>query len=451
MDLHDTNSNTFKSPVYSAFKRFFGAEMSLTTVDHKIHAFRRRVNARAMTPVTVKTLEDRVTPHVDYLVGMIRGDINRSDESGGWSGGMDMSSVLAYCIADIMGDAIFSNFWDVQRNPQRRHLVHDLPKGVAGMHLVGHMQSLFVGNMHQVLFRELSDGVKQLMDLSRSLALQRHNNKEALGGDVWQHLLASRHPQTGEGFSIGELISEATLFVIGGTDGMITATTGTLFYLLHNPDKLDFLTREIRSAFPLASEDMGCPIRFASRELQRIAYLPACIDESMRLSPSVPSTLPRVAGPGGILVDGEHIPEGIDIAINHYSLHRDPKYFPDPLSYRPERWLTSDGTGSSIEGGADHQSMAAGAGQAPSFTPFGAGRSSCIGKHLAYQEMMYILARLIWQFDMRLDPHRRRVGEGTGEGCEGRDRADEFQLKDCMVSMQDGPVIQFRKRKDTGK
>ncbi|CAJ2505694.1 Uu.00g130880.m01.CDS01 [Anthostomella pinea] len=39
-DLHSVNANTVKSDVYGAFKRFFGSEMSLTTVDHKIHAFR---------------------------------------------------------------------------------------------------------------------------------------------------------------------------------------------------------------------------------------------------------------------------------------------------------------------------------------------------------------------------------------------------------------------------
>lgn len=48
---------------------------------------------------------------------------------------------------------------------------------------------------------------------------------------------------------------------------------------------------------------------------------------------------------------------------------------------------------------------------------------------------------------MRLDPHRRGVEEGSGDKCEGRDRVNEFQLKDCMVSMQDGPVIEFRERK----
>lgn len=70
-DLHNVNSNTFKADAYSSFKRFFGAEMSLTTVDHKAHAFRRRVNMTAITPTAVKEFEDQVTPHVDEFIDII--------------------------------------------------------------------------------------------------------------------------------------------------------------------------------------------------------------------------------------------------------------------------------------------------------------------------------------------------------------------------------------------
>lgn len=104
--MHDVNANTFKSTVYSSFKRFFGAEMSLTTVDRKAHAFRRRVNVSALTPASVRALESRVTPHVDFLVGKIDRSI-KSDKTHhdaadpGWGPGQDMAHLTAYCVADI--------------------------------------------------------------------------------------------------------------------------------------------------------------------------------------------------------------------------------------------------------------------------------------------------------------------------------------------------------------
>ncbi|PNP58823.1 hypothetical protein THARTR1_01071 [Trichoderma harzianum] len=459
-DLHDVNSNTFKADAYGSFKRFFGAEMSLTTVDHKAHAFRRRVNMTAITPAAVKEFEDQVTPHLDEFISIIgEGAGSKSQGDHGWSSGKDMSYAVAFCIADIMGSVTFGRTWNVQRDPEYRRFVKDLPNGVAGIHLVGHMQSLFFCNLHKLLFKELIVGVGNLMSVSRSFALWRLEQSSMPYRDIWQGLLASRDPKTGNAFSTEELISEASLFIIGGTDGMITATTSTLFYLTHNPRTLERLTREIREAFPLSPGDIGkkasnvkCPIRFASAELQKIVYLPACIDEAMRMSSPVPSILPRVVGAGGMTVDGEYFPAGVNLGIPHYSMHHSEDNFAEPLTYAPERWIPEERIkglkdGSVPVSGKESPKMRPAVGQSYGFTPFGGGRSSCIGKYLAYQEMSIVLARLIWLFDIRLDPGSN-MGEGIGEAREGRECKSEFQLYDRFVSSQKGPMLQFRYREE---
>ncbi|KAL7948442.1 cytochrome P450 [Trichoderma barbatum] len=438
-DLHDVNSNTFKADAYGSFKRFFGAEMSLTTVDHRAHAFRRRVNMTAITPAAVKEFEGQVTPHVDEFIGIIsEGAGSKAQGEHGWSFGKDMSYAVAFCIADIMGSVTFGRTWNVQRDPKYRHFVKDLPNGVAGIHLVGHMQSLFFCNLHKLLFKELIVGVGNLMSVSRSFALWRLEQSSMPFRDIWQALLASRDPKT---------------------DGMITATTSTLFYLTHNPRTLERLTREIREAFPLSSKDIGkrasdakCPIRFASAELQKIVYLPACIDEAMRMSPPVPSILPRVVGPGGMTVDGEYFPAGTNLGIPHYSMHHSEDNFAEPLKYAPERWFPEERArglkdGSVPASGKESEKMQPAVGQSYGYTPFGGGRSSCIGKHLAYQEMSIVLARLLWLFDIRLDPNSN-MGEGVGDAREGRECKTEFQLHDRFVSSQKGPMLQFRYREE---
>lgn len=493
-DLHDVNSNTFKSEVYGVFKHFFGADMSLTTVDHSIHAFRRRVNAVALKPTTIKALGGRVTPHVDYLINsLISGaDANATDEAGVWSTGKNMTHSLSYCVTDVMSDLTFSQTLNVQREEKNRHFVSSIPKGVGGMHLVGHskstiwsllslreldasllpqcflsevkrrrvfesklvprvtdnhvtVQSLLLLNMHKVLFHELITGVKLFMDLSRSFADERYrqyHDEGIRGDDIWEKLLTSHDPATDRTFTREELTSEASLMITGGTDGIIAALTAALFYLTHNPHTLSRLTREVRASFPVPTKT--CPIPFASPDLQNITYLTACLDEAMRLSPSVPSILPRRVGPGGMTVDGVHFPAGTNLGIPHYCLHRNAEVFPDPLAYKPERWMSTELQGQT---GSDHGPLKPGVGQAFSFTPFGAGRSSCIGRYMAYQEMSYILARIVWELDIRIEPGNT-LGEGTGSSSEGRQRKDEFQIYCCFVSWQDGPVLQFRRRRD---
>lgn len=301
-------------------------------------------------------------------------------------------------------------------------------------------------NMHKVLFRELTIGVKQFMDLSFSFADERYRqyHEDGIkGNDIWEKLLVSQDPASGRTFTREELASEASLMITGGTDGMITTLTSTLFYLLHNPRALSRLTAEVRERFPVTGEgdSTECPISFASPELKNFTYLLACLDEAMRLSPAVPSILPRRAGPGGITVDGQYFPAGTCLGIPHYCLHRNEEVFEDPFSYKPERWMGEEKT---VNG---HGPLKAGVGQSYSFTPFGAGRSSCVGKVMAYQEMSYILARLLWELDLRADPDNT-LGEGSGASSEGRGRKDEFQTYCCFVSWQDGPVVQFRRRQD---
>jgi hypothetical protein len=59
--------------------------------------------------------------------------------------------------------------------------------------------------------------------------------------------------------------------------------------------------------------------------------------------------------------------------------------------------------------------------------------------------MAIVLARMIWLYDMRVQP-----GTAVGEGCmelgKGRQRRNEFQTYEKFVSSHDGPVVQFRKR-----
>lgn len=63
-----------------------------------------------------------------------------------------------------------------------------------------------------------------------------------------------------------------------------------------------------------------------------------------------------------VLLDGFKVPKGANAIIITYSLHRDPRYFPEPEEFRPERFLNSVGR------------------PAYAYVPFSAGLRNCIGK-----------------------------------------------------------------------
>ncbi|ROW16124.1 hypothetical protein VPNG_01988 [Cytospora leucostoma] len=456
LDQGSVNANVLRSPVFSSFTKFFGVDSSGTTLNPKEHAFRRRVNNQALTPGILHAYEDRVTPHIDFMIGQFREDLDSRHQKGqgngdeGWSSAYNMTRTMMYCVADIMADLVFSQPWNVQRDPRNRPQIEQLSKSTTALLVVGHMLSVFRLGLHWILFFPFVKDIIHFLLLSKEFSTRRESqtDQDSISSkghhDIWSALLAARDTETGRIFTPETLTSEAGLFVTAGTGTTISTSSGTLFYLLHNPHILARLTREIRTAFPIPAECVGqmasqltCPIEWGSPELKKISYLEACILETLRLSPGLPGITPRVAGPGGISLDGAWFPEGTELGIPFWSLNRKPEYYEDPLRYNPERWMPE------AEGG---MGLRPGVGSAIAFTPFGQGRFGCLGRHLALQEITLILSRLVWLFDIRQEPGNN-LGGGNGDAPDGRECPSEFQLIDRFTAEGDGPSVQFRYRK----
>jgi len=288
-------------------------------------------------------------------------------------------------------------------------------------------------HLDKILFPKIAADRAKYMQYSKSLLTERTSLGTSMDRkDFFYYLLNAKDPETGQGFANAELWGESNLLIIAGSDTTSTSMAGTFFYLVHNPETLRIATEEVRSKFQSVEEIVAGPA------LNSCTYIRACIDEAMRLSPPVGGMLPRQALPGGLHVDGETIPEGIVVGTPHYTIHHNADYFPDPFAYKPSRWIPNSAPGITEETVSLAQSA---------FCPFSVGPRGCIGKGLAYVELMSTIARTLWMFDLRLSPGER-VGGGKVGAEWGRSRPGEFQLKDTFTSMKDGPMVQFRVRGD---
>jgi cytochrome P450 len=292
-------------------------------------------------------------------------------------------------------------------------------------------------SLDKILFHKISAGRAKYMAYSR----QQLTERTALGDetdrrDFFYHLLKARDPETGQGFSTPELWGESNLLIIAGSDTTSTAMAATLFYLVRHPDALAKVTAEIRSKFDSLEDIHQGPL------LNSCTYLRACIDEAMRLSPSVGGLLPREVLPGGMTIDGERVPAGTVVGTPHYAIHHNPAYYPDPFAYRPERWIVADEKAAG-HGGVDEASVAR---AQSAFCPFSIGPRGCIGKGLAYVEMTITLARVMFLYDVRRAVGVEDPGEGKKGAEWGREKASEFQLVDTFTSLKNGPMVEFRRR-----
>ncbi|KAK2774463.1 cytochrome p450 [Colletotrichum kahawae] len=179
---------------------------------------------------------------------------------------------------------------------------------------------------------------------------------------------------------MGRLESNSSILITGGSETTATLLSGVTYHLLTNPAAFETLNTEIRSAFQTEDE-----IDF--RAVGELKYLSACLDEGLRMYPSVPFGMPRLVPAGGAMVAGSFVPEGNAVAVHQWAMYHNDKHFRDPFSYRPERWL---GDPYFVGDNKD------------AFQPFHLGTRNCIGRNLAYVEMRLILARILWNFDMEL-------------------------------------------------
>ena len=156
----------------------------------------------------------------------------------------------------------------------------------------------------------------------------------------------------------------------------------------------------------------------------------------MRISPVVPSLLPREVQSGGIIINGTYIPSGTDIGVPHYAIHHNEGYFTGSWEYKPERWILDPQSGVTTEDVARARSA---------FAPFSLGPRGCAGKALAMKEIMIVVGRLVWGYEMRLVEGGSKGQGGIGKGW-ARDRPGELQMRDLFVGKAEGLLVEFRRR-----
>ncbi len=186
--------------------------------------------------------------------------------------------------------------------------------------------------LDEILFKSKSAQL-QLREHQRytSDRVNRRLEREPDHPDFWTKILA-KHEEEG-GLTLEEHYSNASLFMMAGTETTATALSGTTYHLLRNPECLKKLTEEIRSAFD-GLDDVTLD------KAARLRYVHAVLQEAMRLYPPLPIALPRTTPVGGSTICGEYVPANVTVGVNHFATYRMEQHFKNPTEFHPERWLS---------------------------------------------------------------------------------------------------------------
>uniref|UniRef100_A0A8C8VGP5 Cholesterol side-chain cleavage enzyme, mitochondrial n=1 Tax=Pelusios castaneus TaxID=367368 RepID=A0A8C8VGP5_9SAUR len=215
---------------------------------------------------------------------------------------------------------------------------------------------------------------KCIQNIYRELRLNRKTTKEYTG------ILSSLLVQ--DKLHIDDIKASVTEMMAGGVDTTSMTLQWAMFELARSPVVQDQLRAEILAARQVAQGDV-------LKMLKSIRLLKAAIKETLRLHP-VAVTLQRCTAQEIILQD-YLIPSKTLVQVGIYALGRDPKFFPKPELFDPQRWLKTDST--YFRG-----------------LSFGFGPRQCLGRRIAELEMQLFLIHMLENFKIET---KRGVDIGT--------------------------------------
>jgi cytochrome P450 len=213
--------------------------------------------------------------------------------------------------------------------------------------------------------------------IARLIAERRSSDTDS--GDLLSMLLHATDTEgDGLGMSDQQLRDEAITLFIAGHETTANALTWTWLLLARHASAETRLHDEVDRVLGDRLPTMD--------DLAQLPVSRAIIAESMRLYPPAYIVGRRALVP--YQVRGFEFPARTVFLAPQFLVHRDPRWWPDPDAFVPDRWLDSEAT-------ATRPKLA--------YFPFGAGTRICVGEQFAWMEAILVLATLARRWRVRVD------------------------------------------------
>jgi len=186
--------------------------------------------------------------------------------------------------------------------------------------------------------------------------------------------------------TLQDVREEVDTFMFEGHDTTSAGMNWALQMLGSHPEYQAKVHQELDQVF---GDDDDRDIRFD--DLKNLNYLEMFIKEALRLYPSVPMfgrTLHEDCEINGFMV-----PASTQLLIIPFAVHRDPKHWPDPEIFDPDRFLPENSVG-----------------RHPfAYLPFSAGARNCIGQRFALMEEKTVLAWILRYYSVKSCRRRDQI------------------------------------------
>ncbi|XP_030545468.1 cytochrome P450 CYP82D47-like [Rhodamnia argentea] len=218
--------------------------------------------------------------------------------------------------------------------------------------------------------------------LSGWLEEHKRNSKSTSekGGDrdFMDVMLSTINGKEMGGYDADTVVKATCLAIIsGGTDTVMITLTWAVSLLLNNLPILKKAREELDA-------QIGKQRYVNESDMANLSYLRAIVKETLRLHPAGPLAVPHESTED-CLIDGHHVPKGTRLIFNLWKIQTDPRAWPEPMEFKPERFFHKD---------VDVKDRNF------EYLPFGGGRRICPGMSFGLQSVHSMLARLLHAFEV---------------------------------------------------
>ncbi|KAL2036677.1 hypothetical protein N7G274_010548 [Stereocaulon virgatum] len=246
---------------------------SLLTAPKEDHTRMRRVIDHAFSAKASREQEPIVTGYVDNLIQRLHGQI-----SGPSQGQVDLVKWYNWMTFDIIGDLSFGQSFACLETQMYHPWVETIFGNLKGITFMGACNRFTI--LQHILPFLIPKRIKQMIQdhwAATTANVDRRLKHGTDRPDFMSPIMKHNHDEKAS-LRHEELMSNASLFIIAGSESVATNLSGTTYYLLQNPDIMRKLRKEVDSAF--TSED-----QITAQSVANLPYLQACLSETHRIYP----------------------------------------------------------------------------------------------------------------------------------------------------------------------
>jgi cytochrome P450 len=298
----------------------------IDVLDDQQHREQRQLFNQGFSTRALKEQEPLLRKHVDRLVAAVHSRMEQGVET-------NMADMFNFLTFDVMGDLAFGAPLGLLEKSDYNVWVRTIfaTIKVVTFRIVMFYHFPFAAKIMPLL---VPKSMKAKRDAHMKFAEDRVRERlerKTDRPDLWTLVTRESDGKKAQ-LSFAQMVGNAGVFMVVGSETTATVLSGTLYLLLKHPDCLKRLKREIFDNFS-SKEEM------TMEALPKLTYLSAVLDEAMRVYPATPETLARLVPAGGAEICGRYVPQGATVFILHYPTFHSARNFVQPDSFIPERWL----------------------------------------------------------------------------------------------------------------